>query len=110
MASQQIVAATRDGGTTALGSSRLDELDARFAGPVLRPGDKGWSEAVRAGGGGTPALVLQPTSPRDLEAAIAFAHELDLVLGVLGGADAAARAGGTIVLDLSRISRDGAAR
>src|SRR5688500_119771 len=107
MTSRQIVVATRDGGTTALSSSRLDELDARFAGPVLRPGDRGWDDVLADDvSASMPALVLQAMSARDVAAVLAFADEHGLALTVVGGMPAvgASLVRGCLALDLSRLA------
>ena len=80
--------AGREGGRVNLSSERLDELTSRIEGRVLRPGDEGWDDAVlvwNALAARTPALVVQPVSARDVAAAVGFARDHGLLLGVKGG-------------------------
>jgi FAD/FMN-containing dehydrogenase len=85
------------------------ELALRIEGPVLRPGDDGWDEAVLLWNGmvaKTPALVVQPESANDVAAAVAFAKDHDLLLGVKGGGHniaGTAIADGGLTLDMSRM-------
>jgi FAD/FMN-containing dehydrogenase len=109
MTTQTIDLAGLDGGRVGLTPAQLADLDSRVAGPLLRPGDAGWDEAVLVWNGmvaTAPALVLQPTSAHDVAAAVGFARERRLLLGVKGGghnlAGTAIAAGG-LTLDLSRM-------
>jgi FAD/FMN-containing dehydrogenase len=83
------------------------ELAARVEGRLLGPGDPGWDEAVRLWNGmvtRTPALVLQPRSAADVAAAVGFARDHGLALGVKGGGHhiaGTAIAEGGLLLDLS---------
>ncbi len=80
--------AGREGERVNLAQDLLDDLHARIAGRVLRPGDEGWDDAVlvwNAMAARTPALVLQPVSARDVAAAVGFARDHGLLLGVKGG-------------------------
>ena len=80
--------AGREGGVVHLTPSQLDELRTRTGGALLRAGDEGWDDATLIWNGmvaRTPALVLQPTSARDVAAAVSFAREHGLLLGIKGG-------------------------
>jgi FAD/FMN-containing dehydrogenase len=98
-----------EGGHVSLTSEQLDNLRSRVAGPLLRPGDKGWDEAVLIWNGmvaKAPALVQQPTSAQDVAAAVGFARDLRLLLSVKGGGHNIAGtsiAEGGLTLDMSRM-------
>lgn len=65
-------------GRVDLDPARLDVLAAQLEGPLLRAGDEGWDDAVLLWNGmvaTTPAIVVQPTSPEDVAAAVSFARE-----------------------------------
>jgi hypothetical protein len=58
-----------DGGRVSLTPRRVDELEARVGGSLLRAGDEGWNDAVLVWNGIVawfPALVLQPTSAQHI--------------------------------------------
>src|SRR4029453_17401141 len=77
-----------DGGPVSLVSERLEDLDSRVPGRLLRPGDQGWNEAVsiwNGMAGRLPALVLQPASAHDVAAAVGFARDHGLLLSIKGG-------------------------
>ena len=98
-----------DGGHHPLTSEQLEDLDSRIQGRLLRPGDQGWNNAVAIWNGMAarlPALVLQPTSATDVAAAVGFAREHGLLLGIKGGGHniaGTAIAEGGLTLDLSRM-------
>jgi len=80
--------AGRAGGSVQLTAEQLAELASRVEGPLLRAGDDGWDPAVlvwNAMAARVPALVLQPTSARDVAAAVGFAREQGLLLSIKGG-------------------------
>jgi FAD/FMN-containing dehydrogenase len=88
-----------EGGRVNLTSKQLDELEARLEGPLLRPGDEGWDDAVLIWNGmvaKVPALVLRPTSAHDVVAAVGFACDHGLLLSVKGGGH---NLGGTSIAD-----------
>ena len=97
------------GGQVSLLGTRLDDLDSWIDGAVLRPGEEGWDDAVLIWNGmvaKSPALVVQPSSPRDVAAAVDFAREHGLLLGVKGGGHniaGIAIAEGGLTLDMSRM-------
>ena len=77
-----------EGGLVRLAPERLEELDSRLQGNVLRPGAVGWDEAIQIWNGmvaKVPALVLQPTSAHDVSEAVRFARDQGLLLSVKGG-------------------------
>ena len=98
-----------DGGNVILTSSHLEDLSARIAGPLLRPGDAGWDDAVLIWNGmvaRAPALVVQPTSARDVAEVVGFAREHRLLLSIKGGGHNIAGtsiAEGGLTLDMSRM-------
>ena len=98
-----------EGGLIHLTPAQLDELESRAGGALLRPGDEGWDEAVLIWNGmmaKAPALVFQPSSARDVAAAIRFAREHGVLLSIKGGGHNVA---GTsvaergLMLDMSRM-------
>jgi FAD/FMN-containing dehydrogenase len=77
-----------DGGVVRLTPEQLDELGSRVERPVLRAGDAGWDAAVLVWNGmvaKAPALVLQPSSAADVAAAVGFARDQGVLLGIKGG-------------------------
>jgi FAD/FMN-containing dehydrogenase len=98
-----------DGGLVPLRPEQLDELDSRVEGPVLRPGDGGWDDAVLVWNGmvaTTPAVVVQPVSARDVAAAVRFAQDHGVLLSVKGGGhniSGTAIAAHGLTLDMSRM-------
>jgi FAD/FMN-containing dehydrogenase len=98
-----------DGERVSVPADQLDELEAQMDGRLLRPGETGWDEAVliwNAMVARQPALVLQPASAQDVAAAVDFARENGLLLGIKGGGHSVAGtsiAEGGLVLDMSRM-------
>jgi FAD/FMN-containing dehydrogenase len=98
-----------DGGPVKLTSEQLEDLDSRVQGRLLHPGDQGWNDAVAIWNGvaaKSPALVLQPISPRDVAAAVGFARDHRLLLSTKGGGHNIAGTSiveGGLTLDLSRL-------
>ena len=97
----------RSGAPVAVPAWALADLAGRVEGRLLRAGDPGWDEAVRIWNGlaaTAPALVLQPASAADVAAAVDFARDQGLLLGVKGGGHniaGTAIAEGGLTLDLS---------
>jgi FAD/FMN-containing dehydrogenase len=98
-----------DGGIVGLTDKQLDDLFRRLDGPLLRADSAGWNEAVLIWNGmaaTTPALVVQPTSTRDVAAVVDFARAHKLLLSIKGGGH---NIGGTAIaergltLDMSRM-------
>ncbi len=80
--------ATREGRHATLTREQLDELASRLEGSLLSEGDEGWEDAVLIWNGmaaTVPALVVQPISAADVAAAVTFAREHSLLVGVKGG-------------------------
>jgi FAD/FMN-containing dehydrogenase len=98
-----------DGGHVNLASEQLRDLDSRLEGRLLRAGDDGWDEALLVWNGmaaKVPALVVQPTSAHDVAAAVGFARDHRLLVGVQGGGHniaGTAIAERGLTLDLSRM-------
>lgn len=98
-----------DGDRIPLSDEQLGALRARVEGRLIRRGDDGWDEAVLTWNGMVarePTLVLQPESARDVAAAVGFARENGLLIGVKGGGHniaGTAIAEGGLVLDMSRM-------
>ena len=96
-----------DGGPVSLATKQLDGLESRVQGRLLRAGEQGWNDAVSIWNGMAarlPALVLQPTSAHDVGAAVSFARDHGLLLGIKGGGHniaGTAIAEGGLTLDLS---------
>lgn len=104
MTTDTIDLAGLDGGPVSLAAKQLDDL-----GRLIRPGEEGWDDAVLTWNGmaaKTPAVVLQPTSARDVAATVGFARDHGLLLGIKGGGHniaGTAIAEGGLNLDLSRM-------
>ncbi len=98
-----------EGGRVSLTTQQLEDLASRLGGPLLRTGDEGWDEAIliwNAMAAKTPALVIQPTSPRDVAEAVGFARAHGVLLSIKGGGHNIAGtsiAGGGLTLDMSRM-------
>lgn len=98
-----------EGGRVGLTSAQLEQLSSQIDGPLLTAGDDGWDDAIliwNATVTKTPALVVQPTSARDVTAAVRFAADHGLLLSVKGGGHniaGTAIADGGLTLDMSRM-------
>jgi FAD/FMN-containing dehydrogenase len=99
-----------DGGRVSLAATALDELAAGVDGPLLRSGDEGWDDAVLIWNGMTatlPAAVVQPSSAAGVAAAVRWAREHGVLLGVKGGGHhiaGLAIAPDGLTIDLARLS------
>ena len=83
-----IAAIRLDGSATVVEQSALAELKARLRGPLLLAGDAGYDQARRVLNESIdmhPALVVQPTGVADIQAAVNFARERELLLAVKCG-------------------------
>ena len=109
MAANVIEIAGLDGEPVVLTEPELDDLQSAIVGPLLRADDDGWDEAVLVWNGlaaTLPALVAQPASAADVAAAVGFARERGLLLGIKGGGHniaGSAIAEGGLTLDMSRL-------
>ncbi len=98
-----------EGGRVSLTTQQLEDLAARLEGPLLRTGDEGWDEAIliwNAMAAKTPALVIQPTSARDVTEAVGFARAHGVLLSIKGGGHNIAGisiADAGLTLDMSRM-------
>jgi FAD/FMN-containing dehydrogenase len=98
-----------EGGRVGLTSAQLEQLSAQLDSPLLTAGDNGWAEAIQIWNAmvtKAPALVAQPTSARDVAAAVRFAADAGLLLSVKGGGHniaGTAIAEGGLTLDMSRM-------
>jgi FAD/FMN-containing dehydrogenase len=98
-----------EGGRVSLKPEQLDELDAQVNGRLLLAGDEGWEEAVLVWNGMVaklPALVVQPTSARDVATAVGFARDHGLSLSIKGGGHNIAGtsiAEGGLTVDMARM-------
>jgi len=99
----------------------LRSLRASFRGPVFRPGDEGYGAALGHGRSGEvfgglvwnarfagerPALIVRPSSPADIVAAVNFAREGGWRPAVRGGGHSAAGLGtcdGDVLIDLGQM-------
>lgn len=71
-----------------LNSAAVDDLEARFRGDVLRPGDDGYDDVRTVWNAmidRRPTLVVRPADAEDVIGAVGFAREHDLLIGVRGG-------------------------
>jgi FAD/FMN-containing dehydrogenase len=95
------------GDRVTLDDDQLEELESRIEGRLLRDGEAGWDEAVLIWNGmvaKAPAVVVQPRSAQDVAAAVDFARDNGLLLGIKGGGHNIAgtsMAEGGLVLDMS---------
>ena len=88
MNERTLTIAKRDGKHATLTPEQRDDLAAQLDGSLLEDGEEGWEDAVliwNAMAATTPALVVQPSSARDVAAAVAFAREHGLLVSVKGG-------------------------
>jgi FAD/FMN-containing dehydrogenase len=88
---------------------RLSDFASRLEGRVLFPGDEGWQSALQIWNGlirTVPALVVQPTTARDVAAAVTFARTHRLLVSIKGGGHniaGTALADGGLTLDMGRM-------
>jgi FAD/FMN-containing dehydrogenase len=110
MAATPIELAAREGDSVSLTATVIDDLRSRVDGPVLRPGDGGWDEAIllwNAMVDRVPALVALPGSAGGVAEAVRFARDHDILLGIKGGGHNIAgtsMAHGGLTLDMSRMN------
>jgi FAD/FMN-containing dehydrogenase len=98
-----------DGDPVEIGAHSLEAFMANVNGPVLRPSDAGFDEAVRIWNGmisKRPALVVQPVSAGDVRETIRFVGANGIQLSVKGGGHNIAGtslADGGLTLDMSQM-------
>lgn len=86
--SPDVLAVTGDGREVTLRGAEIDELAALLKGPLLLATDPGYDEARRVLNPSFdkhPALVVQPTTAADVQAAVNFAREHRLLVAVKCG-------------------------
>jgi hypothetical protein len=89
-----------------LSGSAIERLRAGFHGPLLKPEDDSYEQARRVWNGAIdryPALVARCTSVADVQTAVEFARDHDLLVAVRGGGHSIAGYGtcdGGLVIDL----------
>ena len=77
-----------DGSATVIEQAALKDLKARLRGPLLLSGDAGYDQARRVLNESIdrhPALVIQPTGVADVQSAVNFARERELLVAVKCG-------------------------
>lgn len=87
-AAPDLMAVRGDRTPVAIGASSLRNLKASLRGNLLLAADPGYDTARQVLNGAIdrrPALVVQPTGPADVRAAVAFAQSLDLLVAVKCG-------------------------
>jgi len=88
MNERTLTIAKRDGEHATLTPEQRDDLAGQLDGSLLEDGEEGWEDAAliwNAMAATMPALVVQPSSARDVAAAVAFAREHGLLVSVKGG-------------------------
>jgi len=83
-----LAAVRLDGSATVIEQAALKELRESLRGPVLLAGDPGYDQARRVLNESInkfPALVVQPTGVADIQRAVGFARDHDLLLAVKCG-------------------------
>jgi FAD/FMN-containing dehydrogenase len=88
MNASTMVLAGLDGARVRVPTAQLDGLAARIGGRLLYPDDPGFDAATLVWNGmvaKTPAVLVQPVNADDVAAAVRFAADHGLLLGVKGG-------------------------
>jgi FAD/FMN-containing dehydrogenase len=110
---------TLNGSQAALGAPQIAALRSGLRGAVLLSGDEGYETARRVWNGNVdrrPAVIVRCMSASDVQRAVGFAKERDLLVSIRGGGHSAPGYGtndGGLVIDLSAmkaISVDSASR
>ncbi len=103
-----IAAVKLDGSATVIEQAALKDLRASLRGPILLAGEPGYDQARRVLNESIdkhPALVVQPTGVADIQSAVNFARERELLLAVkCGGHSTSGKSTceGGMQIDLSR--------
>lgn len=98
-----------NGGSKTIKSEAIDALSAALRGAVIAPGEPGYDEARTLWNGmidRKPGLVIRALGTGDIQAAVNFARDNDLLMAVRGGGHQIAGlavAEGAIQLDLSQM-------
>ena len=104
-----LAAVRLDGSATVLEQAAVAELKASLRGPLLLAGDAGYDSARRIlhpQFDKHPALIVQPTGAADVQSAVTFARERELLVAVkCGGHSFSGKStcDGGIQIDLSRL-------
>lgn len=104
-----LAAVKLDGSATVIEQAAVAELKASLRGPLLLAGDPGYDAARRIlhpQFDKHPALVVQPTGAADVQSAVTFARERELLVAVkCGGHSFSGKStcDGGIQIDLSRL-------
>lgn len=104
-----LAAVKLDGSATVIEQAAVAELKASLRGPLLLAGDPGYDTARRIlhpQFDKHPALIVQPTGAADVQSAVTFARERELLLAVkCGGHSFSGKStcDGGIQIDLSRL-------
>ncbi|HEY1670104.1 MAG TPA: FAD-binding oxidoreductase [Trebonia sp.] len=100
--------ASPSGGTPALRREDVRTLEGQTAGPVSLPGDESYAEESAAFNltvTNTPAVVVSATAPGDVAAAVRFATERNLPVGVLAtGHQASQPTDGAVLINTRRMN------
>lgn len=97
------------GGQTELSEAQMRELGSLVKNPPIVPEDHGWRDTVRTWNGMVsrePACVVQPSSAREVVAAIRYVRDNGLLCSIRGGGHNIAGtsvAEGGLMLDMSRM-------
>jgi FAD/FMN-containing dehydrogenase len=104
-----VAAVKLDGSATVIERAALAELKAGLRGPLMLAGDPGYDEARRVLNRSIdrrPALVVQPTGVADVQSAVSFARERELLVAVKCGGHSfggKSTCDGGMQIDLSRL-------
>ncbi|MGH8198307.1 MAG: FAD-binding oxidoreductase [Steroidobacteraceae bacterium] len=109
LATGGIPAVKLDGSATVIEKAALKDLKASLRGPLLLSGDAGYEDARRVLNRSIdrkPALIVQPTGVADIQNAVDFARERELLVAVKCGGHSfggKSTCDGGIQIDLSRL-------
>jgi len=104
-----VAAVKLDGSATMIDQAALADLKARLRGPLLLAADPGYDEARRVLNRSIdrrPAVIVQPTGVADVQRAVGFARERELLVAVKCGGHSyggKSTCEGGVQIDLSRL-------